>query len=148
MTIVSDPPGASVSVNGQLIGAAPVDVPANLFEYYGDYDILLIADGYEPLLVRQGVPPPWFGYPIVDFFTENLTPYHYKDRRVFNYQLSAARVVSPDELRRNADAARAQGQTIGTPIQPSQVTPAEPPRPVSLPDVAPPARLGEPVPVR
>lgn len=146
MTIVSEPPGASVSVNGFLIGAAPVDVPASLFEYYGDYDILLLADGYEPLLVRQAVPPPWYGYPFVDFYTENLTPVHYKDRRVFTYQLSPVRIVSPDELQKNADTARARGQAIGTPIQPSSEPPEPPPPTNGVPPVG--ARLGQPVPAK
>ena len=102
MIIVSDPPGASVTLNGHLIGAAPVDVPSSLFEYYGDYEVLLLADGYEPMLVRQPVPPPWYGYPLVDFFTENVIPYHYHDKRIFTYQLSPARIVSPDELDRKS----------------------------------------------
>ena len=141
MTIVSDPPGASVTVNGHLIGAAPVDVPSTLFEYYGDYDFLLIADGYEPLLVRQPVPPPWYGYPFVDFVTENVIPYHYHDNRVFTYQLMPVKIVSPDELLRNANAGRERGRGIGTPMQPSSTPPPEPPPPPRAP-----ARLDVPAP--
>ena len=138
MTIVSDPPGASVSLNGHLIGAAPVDVPSSLFEYYGNYDILLVADGYEPLLVRQPVPPPWYGYPLIDFVSENVVPYHIHDKRVFTFQLSPMRIVSADELRRNAEACRERGRGIGVPVPLSATPPAEPPPP--------PARLDAPVP--
>jgi hypothetical protein len=118
MTIVSEPPGASVTLNGRLIGAAPVDVPTSLFEYYGDYDVMLLADGYDPLLVRQNVPPPLYGYPFIDFISEVLWPFHVKDKRVFTYQLAPARIVPPDELQKNAEELRSRGQGIGTPTQP------------------------------
>jgi PEGA domain-containing protein len=132
MTIVSDPPGAAVTLNGHLIGATPVDVPSSLFEYYGNYDITLVADGYEPLTVRQPVPPPWYGYPFIDFFSENVVPYHYHDRRVFTYQLSAGKIVSPDELLKSANVGRARGQGIGVPAPISTTPPAETPPPVRL----------------
>jgi hypothetical protein len=134
MTIVSDPPGAAVVVNGRHIGATPVDVPSDLFVYYGCYDILLQRDGYEPLVVRQPVPPPWYEWFPLDFFSENVYPCHIKDRRVFAYHMTPPPVVPPDDLLDRANSQRARGQMVGPPCP---VPAAEPP---------PPARLEAPVP--
>jgi hypothetical protein len=115
MTVISDPPGAKVIVNGHDLGAAPVDVPSNQFIYYGNYEILLLKDGYEPLLVNQGVPPPWYEWFPLDFISENLLPHHLKDRRIFTYELQPTIEVPPAQVFQNADAQRARGQTIGCP---------------------------------
>ncbi len=124
MTVVSDPPGAAVTVNGHDIGATPVDVPSHLFIYYGDYDIKLFKDGYEPLLVKQAVPRPWYQFPGLDFFSENLVPWHIKDRHLFSYALSPNRLVPTDELLGNANGLRGRGQTIGPPAESPAGVPA------------------------
>jgi hypothetical protein len=113
MTIVSDPPGAKVIVNNREIGSTPADVPTASFEYYGDYEFIIRKDGYEPLRVRQSVPPPWYGYPILDFVAENLIPWDIKDHREFVYALQPPLNVSPQELMLKAEASRQQAQVIG-----------------------------------
>jgi hypothetical protein len=140
MTVVSDPPGAVVSVNGKPVGAAPVDVPSNLFLYYGDYDLMLVRDGFEPLLVKQPVPAPWYEYFPLDFVSENLIPWHIKDTRVFSYQLSPAIKVPPDEV---LDRAAAQREHVKMILPPAFPPPDAAPAPEELP---PPARLENPVP--
>jgi hypothetical protein len=140
MTIVSDPPGANVFVNGRELGAAPVDVPGDLFLYYGFYNIELVKDGYEPLLVRQEVSAPWYEAFPLDFFSENLWPVHVKDKRVFAYQLMPPRIVSSEELLDHANAARARGQLIGPPADwPPTAWPTSPPTSSSVP-----VQLGQP----
>jgi hypothetical protein len=134
MTILSDPPGAIVWVNGREVGATPVDVPSDMFIYYGDYDITLVMDGFEPLKVRQAVPSPWYEYFPIDFFSENVVPWHTKDHRVFTYQLAPARIVPREELLRNANLQRSRGQGI-------QGVPELPPGPPGdEPAMEPPAR--------
>ena len=49
MMITSDPPGAQVYVDGQPIGATPVERP---FVYYGKYRYRLVKDCYQPLDVE------------------------------------------------------------------------------------------------
>ena len=120
MTVISDPPGAQVFVNNRPIGASPAYLPSLQFLYYGNYDILLVKEGFEPLLVQQAVDPPWYEWPGIDFFSENLCPWHIKDAREFKYQLQPHRIVTPDEVLNNANSFRPRGQAIQeTPMPPS-----------------------------
>jgi hypothetical protein len=132
MTIVSDPPGARVTVNNQELGAAPVDVPSKLFTYYGKYNIVLRKDGYEPLTVKQDVPSPWYEIFPLDFFAENLVPYHIRDERIFTSAMQPPQIVPREVLLQNAEAQRTRARGIGNPpspvvgpvpLQPSQPTP-------------------------
>jgi hypothetical protein len=95
MTIVSNPPGALVLLEGKEVGYTPVAVD---FTYYGTRELTLIKDGYETLTVLQPVPAPWYQWPIVEFFADNLTPGHITDRRQFAYQLQPQRMVPNQEL--------------------------------------------------
>lgn len=142
MTIVTDPPGAAVIVNGKEVGAAPVDVPSKLFTYYGDYDITLLRDGYEPALIRQSVPAPWYQCFPLDFVSENLIPWHIHDRRVFTYQLQPALVVPAENLLERATLQRERARMIVPAPSPDAVAPG-PDQP--LPVLPPPARLDPPV---
>src|SRR5260370_6474277 len=71
MIVNSDPPGAEVYVNNLPYGNGKADVP---FLYNGVYHMMLVQDGYETLQVDQPVPPFWYEWLGVDFFTENLWP--------------------------------------------------------------------------
>jgi hypothetical protein len=132
MTVISDPPGAQVYVNNRPIGNSPAYLPSQRFIYYGNYDILLIKEGYEPLLVKQAVPPPWYEWPGVDFFSENLVPWNIKDERIFPYQLQPHRIVTPEDVLHNADSFRSRGQLIGEmyAAPPAVETLQKPPRPL------------------
>jgi hypothetical protein len=143
MTIVSDPPGAAVIVNGKDIGAAPADVPSKMFVYYGDYNITLLRDGYEPLLIRQPVPKPWYECFPLDFVSENLVPWHIQDKRLFSYQLLPPAVVPPENLLDRASNQRQRARTI-VPMPPMAEigAPGQPP----LEELPPPARLQPPMP--
>ncbi len=142
MTIVTDPPGAAVIVNGKEIGAAPVDVPSKMFTYYGDYEITLLRDGYEPALIRQSVPAPWYQWWPLDFVSENLIPWHIHDRRVFTYQLQPALVIPAENLLERASLQRERARAI-VPAMPSAIPAPEAEQP--LPVLPPPARLDPPV---
>src|SRR3954465_11411233 len=77
--ITSDPPGAIVYRNGQYLGPTPVEEP---FVYYGKYRYRLVRAGYEPLDVTQDLAAPWYELPGVDFVSENLIPYPFRDVKV------------------------------------------------------------------
>jgi hypothetical protein len=144
MTIVTDPPGAQVLVNRRPIGAsaavAGVDAPTLDFIYYGEYEFLLIRDGFEPLLVRERIDPPWYEWPLIDFFSENLVPWHIKDHRTFRYTLQPHRVVPNEDLERNAGAFRTRGQAIqATPPLPPPAGGPVPPPGLMPPGMVPPA---------
>lgn len=55
ITVTSEPPGALCWVNGAEVGRTPVTVD---FLYYGEYDVQLARDGYEPLLTSGKADAP------------------------------------------------------------------------------------------
>ena len=59
--ITSDPDGALVALNDQEIGRTPVEAD---FTFYGDYDVRLTLDGYEPInTVGEARAPLWDNVP-------------------------------------------------------------------------------------
>lgn len=107
--ITTDPPGAVVLRNGQPIGASPAD---NHFVYYGDYHFTLIKEGYETKQVTQRIPAPWYEWPVIDFFFENLLPWPIQDVRRFHYQLEPRQPVNPEQLLQDAQNLRNRGQSV------------------------------------
>jgi hypothetical protein len=132
-TINSDPPGALVYHNGIYLGPTPVD---GYIVYYGKQQFRLIKEGYQTLDIVQRYPPPWYEFPGIDFFTENIWPFKVRDVRCFQYTMQPMQTVRPDDVRQQAETLRARGQTIGAPrpqrpITPPPTPPAAPPPPPS-----------------
>ncbi len=137
MTIRSNPPGARVYVDDYEIGATPV---SHTFTYYGQRKIRLVKDGYETLTVMQNIRPPWYQYPVVDFFAENLWPGEVRDERELSFNMTPQVMVPPDqllgraeELRRGVHASAGSapppmriGPPAGTPGGPEVVPPGQP----------------------
>lgn len=144
--IVTDPPGAVVERDGQLLGAAPVD---DHFVYYGKYRFKIVKPGYETLQVVQSIPAPWYEWPGIDFFSENVWPFHIVDRQEFRYQLVPLMQPQTNDLLRQADNLRNRGKSVQPPpgaapappvaIQPGAVPvqpgPIQPPPPTLQPPV-------------
>jgi hypothetical protein len=108
--IESDPPGALVLMNGQPIGATPVD---GHFLYYGNYQFTLIKDGYETLQVDERFKAPWYQYFPIDFVSENLYPGKIDDvRRPEVYRLTPKLQPRTDALLGQAEQLRAQGRAL------------------------------------
>jgi hypothetical protein len=126
--ITSDPPGANVYRNGQLIGATPVE---EQFVYYGKYHFVLVKDGYEPFDEVREVAAPWYEYPGLDFVFENLVAFTLRDVHRIHYVLQPLRTVRHDDVRQAAEVLRARGKLI-----PSK--PAAPKPDVGTPAVRPP----------
>jgi hypothetical protein len=138
-TIYSDPPGAMVYRNGVQLGPTPVD---DYFVYYGQYQFVLVKEGYETLVVKQKIPAPWFQWPGVDFFTENVYPGKLRDVRCFTYTLQPLQPTRPDDLLSRARDLRSRGQTLGAPRQAPAPPPAPPgPAAPEAPPVLPPPRI-------
>jgi hypothetical protein len=149
--IVTDPPGAVVERNGQLLGATPVD---DHFVYYGKYQFKIVKPGYETLQVVQDIPPPWYEYLGIDFLSENIWPFTIIDRREFHYQLPPVMQPQINDMLREAENLRNRGKSIQPPpgsaaavgaVQPA-VVPAQPPvaPPPSAPTLQPPVGAGPP----
>jgi hypothetical protein len=132
-TIYSDPPGALVYHNGNYLGMTPQD---GYLTYYGKQQFTLIKEGYETLDVVQSYPPPWYEWPGIDFFTENIWPFKLRDVRKFSYTMRPLQTIPPDDMRSRAEELRARGQNIGVPLPPRPLasTPPTPPTPPAPPE--------------
>ncbi|MFI5461522.1 MAG: PEGA domain-containing protein [Isosphaerales bacterium] len=111
-TIRSDPPGATVIVNGEEIGPAPA---SKSFVYYGDREITLMLDGYATKTVIQPINAPWWDNLLTEFFTENVIPVSLRDERQFKYQLVPAESPSQGELRDRAEGLRSEAKVLPKP---------------------------------
>lgn len=144
--VESDPPGAVVVHNGVTLG--PTNADGYVF-FYGKQQFQLMKEGYETLDVAQKYPAPWYEWPGIDFFTENIWPFKIRDVRRFHYTLRPLATIRPDEVQQRAEELRSRGQTIGVPREPRPIPPApQAPPPPPPPDLPPPRRatLGEPTP--
>jgi len=111
-TIRSDPPGATVIVNGEEIGPAPA---SKSFVYYGDREITLMLDGYATKTVIQPINAPWWDNLLTEFFTENVIPVSLRDEHRFKYQLVPAESPRQDELRDRAEGLRSEARVLPKP---------------------------------
>ncbi len=135
--ITTDPPGAVVYRNGQYVGAAPAD---DHFIYYGKYHFTIVKEGYETLQVDQDISTPWYEFPGIDFFSENLLPYTVIDRREFHYKLEPRKLPDQAQFLQQAQNLREKGLALGPgklaaqtlpPVVPPGVNPAPGPYPVN-----------------
>src|SRR4051812_14030889 len=79
MVITTEPYGAVVYDEKHLpIGATPADRP---YTYYGVYEFTIVKDGYETMVVREDVRPPWYEVFPLDFISENVIPWTIRDVR-------------------------------------------------------------------
>jgi hypothetical protein len=108
--VESNPPGATVLVNGEFRGTTPVSVP---FTYYGKYDITLVRDGYETKTYAATIRRPWFEYFPLDFFAEVLYPMHIQDNRRLQFDLSAMSQPRTDDVLNRANGIRQRAAGLG-----------------------------------
>ncbi len=87
LTITSEPPGATATVNGVEIGRTPVSAS---FVYYGDYDIELQHEGSEPLRARATARAPLYEYAPIDLFASAL-PFTLSSNIAWHYALEPER---------------------------------------------------------
>jgi hypothetical protein len=111
-TIRTEPPGAIVVVNGEVIGPSPA---SKSFVFYGDREITMMLDGYETKTVMQPIRAPWWDNLLTEFFTENLVPVSLRDEREFKYQLTPAQSPPLGELRDRAEALRSEARVLPKP---------------------------------
>ncbi len=103
LMVRSNPPGAMVYVDNQLIGATPC---ATDFIYYGTREIRLVKAGFETLTLNQPIPAPWYQYPVLDFVSENLVPTKIQDFRTLSYDLVPQVIVPTEQLLGRAEELR------------------------------------------
>ncbi len=97
--VTSDPPGATVWLNGVEVGRTPV---AAEFTFYGTYDVRLHKDGHEPVAASKWAVMPWYEIPPVDFVAMAL-PWTVSTNVRWDFDLAP----SPDLAAPGAEGARA-----------------------------------------
>jgi hypothetical protein len=132
--VATNVPAAQVSVDGHVLGPAPVD---GRWEYAGKYEFRASAPGYEPLVVCETFKPKWHDYPGLDFFAEVVWPFRIEDVRYVNLQLSPAKPLRNEELIGSADVLRSKALTLPPPRIPNDPPemggPGLAPRPEAFP---------------
>jgi len=121
MTVRSNPPGAVVFVDERRIGVTPVSTS---FTYYGTRNVQVVKDGYETVTEPHKFRTPWYQYPVVDFFAENLWPFEVRDERVLDFNLAPQQTVPPTQVIQRAEQLRSEAQQgLITPPVPPQSSP-------------------------
>ncbi|MDO4575271.1 MAG: PEGA domain-containing protein [Planctomycetia bacterium] len=109
MTINSNPPGATVYVDGHQLGRTPVSTD---FTYYGTRDIRLEMDNYQTLNVKQQVRPPWYQLPPFDFFAETFSPHEIKDQHTWTYNMAPRVLSSNEQIMNRANEFATEGSRV------------------------------------
>ena len=80
----SDPPGATVVVNGDETGVAPAKLH---FDTYGTFEVVMSAPRCHRLRALVPVQPPWYERIPIDFFAETLWPVTIHDEHLVTLKL-------------------------------------------------------------
>jgi hypothetical protein len=99
LTINTTPPGATVVLNDQEVGASPVTVP---FNWYGDYWVRVSKDGYETLDTHRELKAPLHDYFPFDFFVQILYPGRIVDSYEWSFALATKVYPTREAMIENA----------------------------------------------
>ena len=107
LMVQSNPPGAMVLVEGKEAGYTPTGID---FTYYGTRELTLIKDGYETKTQLVPVRAPWYQWPVIEFFSDNLLLGRVTDRRDVQFELEPKRMVPNQELLNRGQSLRNEAQ--------------------------------------
>jgi hypothetical protein len=96
--ITSEPSGALVWMNDREVGVTPCEVE---ILHYGEYDLRVNRDGWEPVVAGRSANPPIWDLPGPDLIAE-LLPFEVESRAVWHV------VLEPENLDADAVMARAE----------------------------------------
>lgn len=119
--VTSEPPGAVVWVNDTEIGRTPAETG---FTFFGDYDVRLELDGYEPVHEMRRAKAPLHEYPGPDLVAAAL-PVKFKTLIEWHFDLapSLEGTLRPDQLEaevvERARRLRRQTEGLEEPVAPS-----------------------------
>ena len=101
LQVESEPPGASVHINGEAAGKTPLEHP---FDFYGEFEIVLRLDDYRSKRIIHEASAPWHAYFPVDLVVEFLLPI-FPIRDVHRVETRLEKTGKIDEaLRKDLDA--------------------------------------------
>lgn len=101
MRINSEPPGATVYVDGEESGKTPLDLP---FTHYGTREVLLQIDGYASDRDNVELRAPVYAWFPIDFVTDVLCPITIHDVKTFSYSLDPITKPNMTEFRDRGEA--------------------------------------------
>jgi len=107
LIIKSDPPGATVYINGREEGRTPL---VKQFDFYGAREIILRMKGRKSS--RQVAAPgvPWFEYFPLDFFFEIFFPLTLHDRHEYSFKLEPLPERLPENILDRARKTQAESR--------------------------------------
>lgn len=103
--VTSEPSGARVWLNDEMIGVTPCEAG---FLYYGTYDVRLDLDGYEPVHEGRVMRAPLYEYPIVDL-AATAAPAEFESVNSWHFVLEPSSGLDED---RDGLLERAQGMRV------------------------------------
>jgi len=86
ISISSDPSGALVYLNDEEVGRTPCETQ---FVYYGEYDVRLVLDGYDPYIGSAMANTPLYDQPVLDLVSE-MMPFRYHSLIEWHFELEPA----------------------------------------------------------
>ncbi|MBL4809158.1 MAG: PEGA domain-containing protein [Phycisphaerales bacterium] len=86
--VTSEPSGARVWLNDEVIGVTPCEAG---FKFYGKYDVRLALDGYEPIHEGRVMKAPIYEYPIIDL-AATAVPFKFKSVNNWHFVFVESRV--------------------------------------------------------
>jgi hypothetical protein len=107
LSVRTNPPGATVAVDNQVIGTTPA---ASSFTFYGTREIRIEKDGFRTETIRRKFHPPWYQWPGLDFISETLWPGELRDERIIDVQMVPKELAPTDQIVGRADALRNQSR--------------------------------------
>jgi len=111
MTVRSNPPGATVYLDGKEIGRTPFSTN---FDFYGKREFRVVKDGYETRTVILPVRAPWYEWFPLDFASEVLLPGKLTDRKYYEIDLQPAVIMPSSELLGRGEELRRLAHVNGT----------------------------------
>ena len=105
LTIDTNPQGALVELNDELIGTSPVTVN---FNWYGDYNVRISREGYETLDTHRMLKGPWYDAFPFDFFAQVLNPKKIVDKYEWTFDLETKKEVNREQLLQDAEKLKEQ----------------------------------------
>jgi hypothetical protein len=110
MIFETAPPGATVRLDDEIVGRTPLDLR---FENYGTHQLTIYREGYRTYSEDIAVETPWYSYFPLDFITEVLLPFGWRDYHRFEIALEpeSGRVTGGDleAVMKRAEALRHAG---------------------------------------
>jgi hypothetical protein len=110
LDIRSDPPGATVYVDGFDLGRTPIKRVR--FDFYGTREIVLAKPGHHTERRIIEISPPWWCHFPYDIVPELLLPWTLHDRRDVFVALHTSSPAKGDELLARAAELRTTARTV------------------------------------